>query len=394
MENEHVDPANAIEPPRVKPRALTPLQHDDAASRLAQRLRQIRDRLGMSSRQIAEAINISESTLSRHFSGARLISPRTLKALHDLLTAKGIPASPEERSENWKLLNEAWSAEGPLRAHYCGAVRALEQIEQQLEETSAEARDLRAEMKAAEEQRQRAEQELAEFRATHEELTEEQRQRLGDLTTERDEAVARVKFLEDRIQQMEALSRLLVMQQHAVGEVVHAAEVEVARWQNDPEPAPFRTAQASPRREMEEFADKLHRLRSSKDAPGAYNAANALLDDYTPEQVAEVWEILRSWSQWDDAQWLLEHIATSASGPTIAQISKAECFKEDKVNKMLWTTGRKGYEHTVIATIIELRRELREDGAQRLIQAAMNRIPNVAKYRSGNQKRSVLPWKS
>ncbi|MEV6512228.1 helix-turn-helix domain-containing protein [Streptomyces sp. NPDC051642] len=393
MENEHVDPPNAIEPPRINPRALTPLQHDNAASRFAYRLHQMRDRLGMSSRQIAEEINISESTLSRHFSGTYLTRPKTLKALHDLLAAKGIPASPEEKSENWKLLNAAWSEKGPLPAHYCGAVRALEQIEQQLEETSAEATKLRAEMRAAEEQRQRAEQELAEFRAAHEQLTEEQQQRLGDLTTERDDAVARVRLLEDRIKQMESLSRLLVMQQHAVGEVVHAAEVEVARWQNDPEPAASRMTQASPRREMEEFADKLHRLTSKKDSVGAYNAAKSLLEDYTPEQAAEVWEILRSWSQWDDAKWLLEHIALNASGPTIAQISKAECFKEDKVNEMLWTTGKKGHEHTVIATIIELRRGSREGGAQRLIQAAMNRIPAVVKYRSSpKQKRGIFFW--
>jgi hypothetical protein len=346
----------------------------------------------MTSRQIADAINISESALSRHFSGTRLIQPRTLKALHELLEARGAPPSPEEREEDWRLLTEAWSAEGPLPAHYCGAVRALEQIEQQLAEASAEVSDLRAEMRGTEEKRRKIEQELDELRAAHEQLTEEQRQRLDELTVERDEAVARVRFLEDRIDQMQSLSRLLTMQQHAVGEVVHAAEVEVARWRNDPEPAPSRTTQASPRREMEKFADQLHRLRSSRDG-SEYSAAEALIRDYTPEQIAEVWENLRSWGQWEDAQWLLEYLAKHSPGPMIAQISKAECFAEDKVNVMLWTVGRKAYEHTIMETIEELRRENREGGVQRIIQSAMHRFPILARYRTdASRKRSIWPW--
>ncbi|MFF6991671.1 helix-turn-helix domain-containing protein [Streptomyces sp. NPDC010273] len=389
MKNERPDERDAIESSHTIPRALAPLQQDNAESRLAQRLRDMRVALNMSSRQIAEALDIDESVLSRHLSGKRLIEPKTLKALHELLSAKEIPVDNEQ---NWKLLNEALSAKGPLPIHHCQAVRALEQIEVQLDETSAEIANLRAEMRATEERRQKIERELSELRAVHERLTEEQQQRLSELTLERDEAVARARFLEDRIQQMESLTRLLNMQQRAVGEVARAAEVEVARWQKEPEPAPSRTTHASTRREMEEVADQLRRLVSGNG--DAFTAAQALISNYTPEQVAEVWENLQSWGQWDEARWILQRITERAPAAMIAQISKARCFKEDRSNVMLWAAGIKADEYKILAIIDELIRESRDEGVQRIVQASASRFPSVAKYRSGmKQKRSIFPRK-
>ncbi|MFC8350979.1 helix-turn-helix domain-containing protein [Streptomyces sp. NPDC057280] len=348
--------------------------------RLAQRLREIRIHLGMTSEEIAKAIGISASHFSRILSGERLLTPKQLKSLHDLMASvtETEPPSKGELAHDWNLLQDTWDTDGPLPGHYCRAARALEHLEQQLAESVETADRLRAELLTENEHRQRVEGELNQLREQQEELTAEQQQRIRELTEERDHAIRRLDFLEDRLKQTEAMNRLLAMQHRAVNEVVYQAEVEVARWRQEPEPSRNEHSRVSHAREMQQYAEELHNaLEKSENSaiPIAYN----LLNGYAPEQFAEVWENLHSWGYWADAKWLIQEAVNKASAWFIVQASKAGPFGEDGANILLWALGRRVNSNKIEAAIEELRRENREGGAQRLIKSAAAYNPEIVR---------------
>lgn len=196
----------------------------------AEHLRSLRDQTGMTSADLAAALAVDATRLSRYLSGQSLPPPTLLTDLHRLLAGPGAESSVWEAArESRALLYAAAESKGPLSARACEVAALQEKLGEQQTETDQALAELRDELERERDRRQQVEREIEWLRQTD---AADRDERVRRLEAERDSALRRVAELEDQVTQTGAILRL---QQ---GDIRHAAQMaeatadELERWED------------------------------------------------------------------------------------------------------------------------------------------------------------------
>ncbi|MDH6629902.1 transcriptional regulator with XRE-family HTH domain [Streptomyces sp. LBL] len=198
---------------------LSPLRDDlgEEQRSLAEHLRSLRERIGLASSELATALGVDATRLSRYLSGEDLPQPQLLTSLHQLLASRNGEYSTDETSRRSRaLLYAAARSKGPLSARAYEIAGLQEKLHEQQAETARSLAELQAEMQDERDHRRRDEEEIARLRQAGVADRDEQIRRLE---VERDSALKRVAELEDLVAQTGAL---LQLQQH---DAQHAEEM-------------------------------------------------------------------------------------------------------------------------------------------------------------------------
>jgi transcriptional regulator with XRE-family HTH domain len=196
----------------------------------AEHLRDLRERTGLTSADLAAKLSVDPTRLSRYLSGQSLPEPQLLTRLHQLLASPDAEPVVEAARNSRALLYAAARAKGPLSARAYEVAEIQERMDEQQASTARSLAALQAELEHERDQRRHAELEIEQLRQAGAEERDEQIRRLE---SERDSALRRVAELEDLVAQTGALLRLQQDDAQHVKEMAQATEGELQRWEND-----------------------------------------------------------------------------------------------------------------------------------------------------------------
>ncbi|MFE3873995.1 helix-turn-helix domain-containing protein [Kitasatospora sp. NPDC059146] len=194
--------------------------------RCAQRLRYLRDRIGLSSEELArrlsaDLLHVDKTRLSKYLNGRDVPRREFAVRIHQVLAEQeGGEVSLEEVAQTRRVMYEAARARSPLQAREFELAEAREEIERQRRVTREQLGELREELRAERCKRQAAEEALAD-------LDVHARDEVRALTEQRDAAERRVADLEQQIQQTEAVLRLQGRDARAMEDLASATDAEL-----------------------------------------------------------------------------------------------------------------------------------------------------------------------
>ncbi|MFJ6139322.1 helix-turn-helix domain-containing protein [Kitasatospora sp. NPDC092286] len=190
----------------------------------AQRLRDLRDRTGLSSEELAHRLRVDKTRLSKYLNG-RDVPRRELAArIHQVVAdQEGGEVSHEEVVQTRKLMYDVVRTRNPLQAREFELAGAREEIEHQRLRTNQQLGALREELVAERRKRQAAEDALAA-------LSVHARDEVRALTEQRDAAKRRVVEIEEEVRKAEALLRLQERDARAMADLSNATDAELLLW--------------------------------------------------------------------------------------------------------------------------------------------------------------------
>ncbi|GHC44874.1 helix-turn-helix domain-containing protein [Streptomyces cinnamoneus] len=222
-----------------RPRALAPLsgglRREERA--FAEHLRDLRQRTGMTSTDLAAKLSVDATRLSRYLSGQSLPEPQLLTRLHRLLADQDTEHSVEEAAqESRALLYVAARSKGPLSARAYEVAELQEKLHHQQANTARSLAALQEELKCEREHRHRAEEEIKQLRQASALDRQDRQEQIRQLEAERDSALRRVAELEDLVAQTGAILRLQQDDVRHAEEMARATAGELQRWEGDAGP--------------------------------------------------------------------------------------------------------------------------------------------------------------
>ncbi|MFG2640541.1 hypothetical protein ACGFYP_06145 [Streptomyces sp. NPDC048370] len=259
---------------------------ETAEKRLAEYLRELRDQLGITSKELGAALTekdpeakVSEWQLSRYLSGSTLPKLSLIGRMHELLSQRtGRPLDEDAVQAGRALVIAAAEAKGPLMAREIKLEAAIEDLSNQRAQAAEELSQLRGAVAAERLHLDELEQEL---RGMSEQAQRERR----EITEEQEEIRQRIAHLEDSVRQHEAVLRLVQQERSHVDSMLAATGREVELWRRH-EAAPASVAE--PRSTARGTAEAIITLREQ----GSDGPADALIATYvaraSPVELAEL----------------------------------------------------------------------------------------------------------
>ncbi|MFF3071281.1 hypothetical protein ACFVSN_26145 [Kitasatospora sp. NPDC057904] len=210
------------------PRGLSPLDErlSEPERRCAQRLRELRGRIGLSSEELAgrlsgDGLRVDRTRLSKFFNGREVPRRELAARLHELIAEQeGTCVSPEEVAATRALMYAAARARSPLQAREFELADAREDLDLHRAQALREMDGLQQELRDERELRRNAEEAL-------EHLTSRSREEVRGLTEQRDAALDRIAQLEDQIRQAGAVLRLREVYARTLDELTRATNAEL-----------------------------------------------------------------------------------------------------------------------------------------------------------------------
>ncbi|MFI9210082.1 hypothetical protein ACIGW7_18310 [Streptomyces sp. NPDC053253] len=259
---------------RSRHRGLAKLNNlETAEKRLAEYLRELRDQLGITSKELGEALTendpeakVSEWQLSRYLSGSTLPKLSLIRRMHELWSQRtGQPLDEDAVHAGRALVIAAAEAKGPLMAREIKLEAAIEDLSNQRAQTAEELAQLREAVATERLHLDELEQELRG-------MSEQAQRERWEITEEQEEIRRRIAHLEDFVRQHEAVLRLVQQERAHVGSMLTATGKEVELWRRR-EAVP---ASAAEQKSARRIAEAIITLREQ----GSDGPADALLAKY------------------------------------------------------------------------------------------------------------------
>ncbi|MFF4732912.1 helix-turn-helix domain-containing protein [Streptomyces mirabilis] len=300
---------------------LSPLRDDlgEELRAFAEHLRALRERSGMTSSDLAAALGVDATRLSRYLSGEDLPQPQLLTRLHQLLASRNAEYSVDEAArESRALLYAAARSKSLLSARAYEIAELQEKLHEQQAETARSLAALQAEMQDEREHRRRAEQEIARLRQAGVADRDEQIRRLE---AERDSALQRVAELEDLVSQTGALLQLQQRDAQHAEEMAAETQRALDRWEHG-EKLPEQRRKFDPTRlGAEEIVEELDDLRDADRDEEADDLLADVAQGHDPAVVARLHGALEDAGRRVDVAKLLEAAALNCSGPHLRRLA-------------------------------------------------------------------------
>ncbi|MFF9212968.1 MULTISPECIES: helix-turn-helix domain-containing protein [unclassified Streptomyces] len=320
MSEEQAEPT-VVPMPRGPLRPLSPLRDDlkEEQRAFAEHLRALRERSQMTSSDLATALGVDATRLSRYLSGEDLPQPQLLTRLHQLLASRDAeyPLDTAAR-ESRALLYAAARSRGVLSARAYEIAELQEKLHEQQAETARSLAALQAEMHDEREHRRRAEEEIARLRRAGVAARDEQIRRLE---AERDSALRRVAELEELVAQTGALLQLQQRDAQRAEEMAEETQHALDRWEHGVEPPQQGLGYDPTSLEAEEVVEELDRLRDADEDEEADSLLAEVAERGDPVAVARLHGALEDAGRRADAAALLEAAARNCSGPHLRRLA-------------------------------------------------------------------------
>ncbi|MGX1975461.1 helix-turn-helix domain-containing protein [Streptomyces kronopolitis] len=308
---------------RPRGRALAPLSADLGAEEkgFAGHLRGLRERAGKTSADLAEALGVDATRLSRYLSGRSLPEPQFLTRFHHLLAGQDAGPSVEEAAqESRALLYAAARSKGPLSARAYEVAELQEKVQAQQAATSRSLAALQDELQGERDRRHRAEHEIDRLRQAGGADLEEQVRRLE---TERDSALQRVAELEDLLSQTGALLQLQQRDAKHAEEMAADTQRALHQWEHGV-PEQSRTFNLTGLElEAEKIVDTLDDLRDADRDEEADGLLADVVQGQHPIVVAQLYRALEDAGRRVDGTRLLEAAALNCPGTYLRRLALA-----------------------------------------------------------------------
>ncbi|MEU1106612.1 helix-turn-helix transcriptional regulator [Streptomyces tibetensis] len=387
-------PERALVPPR---RGLAPLSDElqGPERAFAEHLRGLRESAGMTSADLAAALGVDATRLSRYLSGQSLPEPQLLTRLHLLLADQGEEPSIHKASrESRALLYAAARSKGPLSARAYEVAELQEKLNEQQTETARSLAQLRDELRLERDRRRQAEEEIVRLRQANATERDEEVRRLA---AERDGAVRRAAELEDRVTQTEALLRLQQEDARHAKEMAEATADEVLRWEGEHETDPDGGQQQKSSLQPELVATSPHeaielmtKLRDQDENDAADGLIRQIVRSWPPDEVAALYAEFPRHGRRLEALRLLDAAARHCDGPRLrdlllirTQVYRAEPDFDEKPLGILLAS--KVGSLTPVAELVRVVRYLRE----RSQEDRLEEIASAASYRPRTERRQL-----
>ncbi|MER7585378.1 helix-turn-helix domain-containing protein [Kitasatospora sp. NPDC097691] len=215
-------------------RGLAPLDErlSEPERRCAERLRELRARIGLSSEELAErlsgeGIRVDRTRLSKFFNGREVPRREIAVRLHELAAAEEDgDVSAEEVKTTRALMYAAACVRSPLQAREFELATAREELDRHRAEAVQELASLKQELHDERKRRQDAEDAL-------EDMAFHSREEIRALTEERDAALDRIAQLEGQIRQAGAVLRLRDRDAETLDQIARATDAELSLWESE-----------------------------------------------------------------------------------------------------------------------------------------------------------------
>ncbi|MFG2915921.1 helix-turn-helix domain-containing protein [Kitasatospora sp. NPDC048298] len=214
-------------------RGLAPLDErlSEPERRCAERLRDLRERIGLTSEELAERLNgegirVDSTRLSKFLNGREVPRREIAVQLHRLVAEReGEPVDADELARTRAAMYAAACVRSPLQAREFELATAREDLCRHRARAVQELADLRKELDGERQRRQEAESAL-------EDLDIRSREDVRVLTGERDLALERIEQLEHQIRQAGAVLRLREKDVETLDQLVCVTDAELVLWEN------------------------------------------------------------------------------------------------------------------------------------------------------------------
>ncbi|MFG2097296.1 helix-turn-helix domain-containing protein [Streptomyces sp. NPDC048612] len=213
-------------------RALAPLSDGLGTEEraFAEHLRNLRERVGMTSADLAAALCVDPTRLSRYLSGQSLPEPQLLTRFHQLLAGRDVVFCAEDAvREGRALLYAAARSKGPLSARAYEVAELQEKMHEQQADTARSLAALQGELQEERDRRHCAEQEIERLRQAS---AADHGEQVRQLEAQRDHALRRVAELEDLVAQTGSLLQLQQDDVRHAQEMAQATAGELQRWED------------------------------------------------------------------------------------------------------------------------------------------------------------------
>ncbi|MEU2916344.1 helix-turn-helix domain-containing protein [Streptomyces massasporeus] len=311
----------AVPMPRGQLPPLSPLRDDlgDEQRAFAEHLRALRERSGMTSSDLAAALGVDATRLSRYLSGEDLPQPQLLTRLHQLLASRNAEYSvDEEARESRALLYAAARSKSLLSARAYEIAELQEKLHEQQAETARSLATLQAEIQDERDHRRRAEQEIARLRQAG---VADRDERIRQLEAERDSALHRVAELEDLVSQTGALLQLQQRDAQHAEEMAAETQRALDQWEHGVKLPEQRQRFDPTRLNAEEIVEKLDHLRDADRDEEADGLLAGVAEGHDPAVVARLQGALEDAGRRADVAKLLEAVALNCSGPHLRRLA-------------------------------------------------------------------------
>ncbi|MER5184789.1 helix-turn-helix domain-containing protein [Streptomyces sp. NPDC002896] len=302
---------------------LSPLRDDlgEEQRAFAEHLRALRERSGMTSSDLAAALGVDATRLSRYLSGEDLPQPQLLTSLHQLLASRNAEYSVDEAARESRALLYAFArSKGPLFARAYEIAELQEKLHEQRAETARSLAALQAEMQHERDHRRRAEQEIARLRQAGVADRDEQIRRLE---AERDSALQRVAELEDLVSQTGALLQLQQRDAQHAEEMAAETQHALDQWEHGAKLPEQRRKVDPTRLDAEQIVETLDDLRDADRDEEADGLLADVAQGHDPAVVARLHGALKDAGRRVDAAKLLEAAALNCPGPHLRRLALA-----------------------------------------------------------------------
>ncbi|MCF3173938.1 helix-turn-helix domain-containing protein [Streptomyces sioyaensis] len=302
-------------------RALAPLSSELGTDEraFAEHLRGLRERSAKTSADLAAALEVDATRLSRYLSGQSLPEPQLLIRFHQLLADGDAETSPPlAAQESRALLYAAARSKGPLSARAYEIAELQEKLHEQQAETASSLAALQAEMQHERDHRRRAEQEIARLRQAG---VADRDAQIRRLEAERDSALHRVAELEDLVSQTGALLQLQQSDAQHAEEMAAETRRAMDRWEHG---APEQSRKFDLTRwDAEEIVDKLDDLRDADRDEEADGLLADVVQGQDPALVAQLHCALEGAGRRVDGAKLLKAAAMRCPGTHLRRLALA-----------------------------------------------------------------------
>ncbi|MGW7513782.1 helix-turn-helix domain-containing protein [Streptomyces massasporeus] len=302
---------------------LSPLRDDlgEEQRSFAEHLRTLRERSGMTSSELAAALGVDATRLSRYLSGEDLPQPQLLTRLHQLLASRNAEYPVDELARKSRaMLYAAARSKNLLSARAYEIAELQEKLHEQQTETARSLAALQAEMQDEREHRRRAEEEIARLRQAGVADRDEQIRRLE---AERDSALQRVAELEDLVSQTGALLQLQQRDAQHAEEMAAETQRALDQWDQGEELPEQRRKSDPTELGAEEIVEELDHLRDADRDEEADGLLADVVQGHDPEVIARLNGALEDAGRRVDVAKLLEAAALNCSGPHLRRLALA-----------------------------------------------------------------------
>ncbi|MFF9244686.1 helix-turn-helix domain-containing protein [Streptomyces sp. NPDC014776] len=320
MSEEQAEPA-VVPMPRGSLRPLSPLRDGlkEEQRAFAEHLRSLRERSQMTSSDLAVALGVDATRLSRYLSGEDLPPPQLLTCLHQLLADRDAEYCAETAARDSRtLLYAAARSKGVLSARAYEIAELQEKLHEQQAQTARSLAALQAELLDEREHRRRAEEEIARLRRAGAADRDEQIRRLA---AERDSALQRAAELEELVAQTGALLHLQQRDAQRAQEMAQETQDALDHSEHAAELSRQFLPYDATGLGAEEIVARLERLRDDDEDEEADSLLAEVAERHDPVVVARLHGALEDAGRRVDAAALLEAAALHCSGPHLRRLA-------------------------------------------------------------------------